>query len=85
MAETFAMYAKEAKQHRGAIMFAVQRGKVAEGIDFSDELCRAVFLIGVPYPSLQDKKIEQKKIFIDKIHQDSTLDFKKINSKEWYS
>ena len=31
-------------------MFAVQRGKVAEGIDFSDELCRAVLLIGVPYP-----------------------------------
>ena len=31
-------------------MFAVHRGKVAEGIDFSDELCRAIFLVGVPYP-----------------------------------
>ena len=39
-------------------MFAVCRGKVSEGIDFADELCRAVFLIGVPFPKVTDKKIE---------------------------
>ena len=42
-------------------MFAVCRGKVSEGIDFSDELCRAVFMVGIPYPPVQDKRIELKK------------------------
>jgi Rad3-related DNA helicase len=42
-------------------MFAVSRGKVSEGIDFSDELCRAVFMIGIPYPPIKDIKIASKK------------------------
>lgn len=32
-------------------MFCVCRGKITEGIDFSDNLCRAVCLVGVPYPA----------------------------------
>lgn len=67
-------------------MFAVCRGKVAEGIDFSDKLCRAVFIVGIPFPPIQDKKIEQKKAQIDKIYNDTSIkEFKKINSKEWYN
>ena len=66
-------------------MFAVCRGKVSEGIDFSDELCRAVFMVGIPYPPVQDKRIELKKLHIDRICFDSSLNkFKKITSKEWY-
>ncbi|XP_012524836.1 Fanconi anemia group J protein isoform X2 [Monomorium pharaonis] len=33
----------------GAIMFAVFRGKMAEGIDFSDNEARCVLAIGIPY------------------------------------
>ncbi|KAI7884155.1 uncharacterized protein EV154DRAFT_428012 [Mucor mucedo] len=36
----------------GAIFFAVFRGKVSEGIDFSDNYCRAVVTIGIPYPAV---------------------------------
>ena len=32
-------------------MFAVCRGKVTEGMDLKDELCRAVIVIGIPYPA----------------------------------
>ncbi len=39
---------------------ALIRGKVAEGVDFADEKCRAVVLVGVPYPSSVDPKTVSK-------------------------
>ncbi|KAI8645691.1 hypothetical protein BD408DRAFT_338253 [Parasitella parasitica] len=36
----------------GALFFAVFRGKVSEGIDFSDNYCRAVVTMGIPFPGL---------------------------------
>ena len=35
----------------GAIMFAVMRGKVAEGLDFADKFGRGVIITGLPFPS----------------------------------
>ena len=32
----------------GAILFAVARGKYSEGYNFKDDLCRGIFLVGVP-------------------------------------
>ena len=60
-------YTNKAKSKKGAILVAVCRGKVSEGIDFTDELARAVFLIGIPYPPFTDKKIESKKSYLDKV------------------
>ncbi|KAJ3273467.1 hypothetical protein HDV01_004387 [Terramyces sp. JEL0728] len=45
----------------GAILFAVCRGKASEGIDFSDDHCRAVLICGIPFPALKDPKVELKK------------------------
>lgn len=49
-------------------MFAVCRAKVAEGIDFSDELCRAVFIVGVPYLPFKDKLIKLKMDYLKQIY-----------------
>lgn len=40
---------------------AVLRGKVSEGLDFSDQLTRAVFIIGIPFPPIMDLNIKAKK------------------------
>ncbi|CAD8198204.1 unnamed protein product [Paramecium pentaurelia] len=62
---------------KGAILFAIHRGKVTEGIDLPDDLCRAIFLIGIPYPPLQDQKVKLKKEYLDKLRQG-------LSSKDWY-
>ncbi|KAA0161632.1 hypothetical protein FNF28_04981 [Cafeteria roenbergensis] len=36
----------------GAVLFAVFRGKVSEGIDFADDAARGVILVGTPYAAL---------------------------------
>ena len=52
-------YAKKLKDpsSRGAIFFAVCRGKVSEGLDFSDRAGRAVVITGLPYPMREDPKV----------------------------
>lgn len=37
---------------RGALFFAVYRGKASEGIDFRDDNARAVISVGIPYPNM---------------------------------
>ena len=49
----------------GSCLFAVCRGKVAEGIDFSDDMARAVVLTGIPFPNLYDPRVKLKKEYID--------------------
>ena len=39
----------------------VYRGKISEGIDFSDSQARAVFLIGIPYSNLSDNYVKEKR------------------------
>ncbi|MCQ4062055.1 hypothetical protein FK516_29660, partial [Klebsiella pneumoniae] len=36
----------------GALLIAVCRGKVSEGLDFCDENARAVITIGIPFPNV---------------------------------
>lgn len=49
----------------GSILLAVCRGKVSEGIDFSDEYGRAVVITGLPYPSAFDPRVILKREFAD--------------------
>ena len=44
----------------GAILFAVCRGKYAEGANFPDDECRAVVIIGVPYECMGSRFIIEK-------------------------
>ncbi len=35
---------------KGAIMMGVCRGRMSEGLDFSDNAARMVIIIGIPFP-----------------------------------
>lgn len=68
----------------GALFFAVFRGKVSEGIDFSDNYCRAVVTIGIPYPGVKDMEVKFKKEYNDRKRLEKrNPDI--LTSNEWYS
>ncbi|XP_073719560.1 Fanconi anemia group J protein isoform X3 [Misgurnus anguillicaudatus] len=49
----------------GALLVAVCRGKVSEGLDFTDDNARAVVTIGIPFPNIKDLQVELKMKYND--------------------
>ena len=60
-----AEYRRNAATAAGAMFLAVFRGKLSEGIDFVDDMCRAVLVLGLPFPSVKDLKVAEKKQYQD--------------------
>ena len=50
---------------RGAILLAVCRGKISEGLDFADAKARAVVVTGIPYAPAMDPKVVLKREQLD--------------------
>ncbi|CAK5084120.1 unnamed protein product [Meloidogyne enterolobii] len=48
----------------GALLFAVCRGKLSEGIDFADSHCRSLIIVGIPFPPLFDSRVILKKSYL---------------------
>lgn len=57
----------------GAIMFAVCRGKISEGIDFANDNGRAVIVTGLPFPLFTDPKVILKRKYLDENKQSGQL------------
>lgn len=62
--------------NKGAILFAIARGKLTEGVDFSDRQCRCVAVCGIPYPPIHDPKVRLKKQFL--------TEHAICSAEEWY-
>lgn len=62
----------------GGIFFAICRGKVSEGIDFSDDRCRLCVVVGIPFPNVSDFQVDLKKKF-------NTSRKDMINGNSWYT
>jgi len=53
------------RRGQGALCLAVYRGKMSEGLDFADDLCRGVVCLGVPYPQTKDPVVLAKRQWND--------------------
>ncbi|XWS24611.1 hypothetical protein CRYUN_Cryun28dG0117900 [Craigia yunnanensis] len=64
----------------GAAFLAVFRGKVSEGIDFSDDNARVVIVVGIPFPNINDTQIALKKKYNNTYQSSKNL----LSGSEWY-
>ncbi|KFU86246.1 Fanconi anemia group J protein, partial [Chaetura pelagica] len=64
----------------GALLIAVCRGKVSEGLDFCDENARAVVTIGIPFPNVKDLQVELKRKYNDQHKNTRGL----LPGSQWY-
>ncbi|XP_044141143.1 Fanconi anemia group J protein isoform X1 [Bufo gargarizans] len=64
----------------GALLIAVCRGKVSEGLDFSDNNARAVITVGIPFPNVKDLQVELKRKYNDQHSKTRGL----LPGSQWY-
>uniref|UniRef100_A0A0R3PYN4 DNA helicase n=1 Tax=Angiostrongylus costaricensis TaxID=334426 RepID=A0A0R3PYN4_ANGCS len=64
----------------GGLMLAVFRGKVSEGLDFSDDLARVVIAVGIPFPNAFDELVKEKKNYNDLHCRTKSL----LSGEQWY-
>ena len=64
MEETIREYASAITTDSAAILFSVISGKLSEGINFSDDLCRLILLIGIPYPNHHTPEYKARQTYI---------------------
>ncbi|XP_061682725.1 Fanconi anemia group J protein isoform X2 [Syngnathoides biaculeatus] len=71
---------KTCEKRDGALLMAVCRGKVSEGLDFSDDNARAVITIGIPFPNIKDLQVELKMKYNDQHSKSRGL----LPGHRWY-
>ena len=72
-------------------MMCVSRGKLSEGLNFTDELARACLVIGIPFLLVNDSKVNLKKHYLDQQIELAALEpdynasgVQKITGDDWY-
>jgi regulator of telomere elongation helicase 1 len=63
------------------VFIAVCRGKLSEGIDFTDNAARCVIIAGIPYPQIFDPKVVTKRDYLDRKYANGKSS---INGNSWY-
>ncbi|AFZ81629.1 DNA repair helicase, putative [Theileria equi strain WA] len=70
---------------KGSIFIGICRGKIAEGIDFSDDYCRGVFVCGIPYPNRYDDNTALKMDYLRRNGNCETESAKNDLAYDWYT
>ncbi|KAJ2771307.1 DEAD H (Asp-Glu-Ala-Asp His) box helicase 11, partial [Coemansia nantahalensis] len=67
--DTLALYTEQVRRpgSSGAVLLSVVGGRLSEGINFSDDLGRAVVMVGVPYPSLASPELKERLDYYESI------------------
>ncbi|XP_078448428.1 RAD3-like DNA-binding helicase protein [Wolffia australiana] len=71
---------KNSTERQGGALLAVCRGKVSEGVNFSDDDARAVVIVGIPFPNINDLQVALKKKYNDTFRSTKNL----LGGNVWY-
>lgn len=80
--EIFKKYLKRINRGKRALLACVCRGKLSEGIDFVDNAARAIFVVGIPYPCVNDPRVLQKQQYLD-LKKKEEPNFE-LDGQKWY-
>jgi chromosome transmission fidelity protein 1 len=58
--KTLQEYTQAAESSSGALLLSVVGGKLSEGINFANDLCRCVVVVGLPYADKSDPLLQEK-------------------------
>jgi len=68
-------YKRACDSGRGALLFSIARGKVAEGIDFDRHYGRAVLLFGIPYQFVLSVVLRARMAYARDVHHITEKDY----------
>ncbi|PCH35736.1 DNA repair helicase [Wolfiporia cocos MD-104 SS10] len=68
-ARTTTSSAPSAPKKGGAILFAVIGAKLSEGLNFADDLARAVIIIGLPFANLASPELRERMNYVNRLAQ----------------
>ncbi|PIL32767.1 hypothetical protein GSI_04884 [Ganoderma sinense ZZ0214-1] len=54
---------------RGALLFAVVGAKLSEGLNFTDDLARAVVIVGLPFANLGSPELRERMRYVNRLQQ----------------
>ncbi|KAH0789618.1 ATP-dependent RNA helicase CHL1 [Histomonas meleagridis] len=74
-------YKSHINNSSGAILFAVINGKLSEGINFADNYCRCVMIVGMPFADTSDVVLRQRMLFFDDLKKNGKS---KCDGKQFY-
>jgi Fanconi anemia group J protein len=77
-----ASFREKVEDLRGAIIFAVLRGKISEGVDFKDNQARAVITIGIPFAPCKSDGIVAKQAYNNK---KKIQNQRYLSGSDWYN
>ena len=78
---TIEEYRHACRVRGGGVLFAVVRGRISEGFDFPDELCRAVVAVGIPYAAFKAPEVTLKRSYNDARHAKNP---NALSGQTWY-
>lgn len=59
----------DSAKKRGALLFAVVGAKLSEGLNFADDLARAVVVIGLPFANLGSPELRERMSYVNRLEQ----------------
>ena len=69
------------KNNKISVLLGVMGGKLSEGINFKDNLCRLLIIVGMPFSNIKSIEIKEKMKYYDKLYSNKKST---INGNEYY-